>query len=147
MPSLIVPQGYGKGKPNRRLLPTNPFAAIVRSRQNASKKRYVGKVWKGVGQNAGGLGEAPGRKVGKVAGAHIEDMVELRKSIVLCTHCTHKFYYRRAKYYKDGRFGPKVLDRCDGCRSYNGDGQLFLPEERLVDFSGIAKPGQVWRPV
>lgn len=145
MTSLIVPRGLGTGKPGRRDV-ENPFARIVRGRARPNQQRYRGPVWRGVGPDAAGLVEAPGRKVGRTAGGYIDDLCQLRKSIVLCDVCQSRFYYRRAHYYRDERYGACVLSNCDGCREYTARGRLYLPEERLVDASGMARPGQVWRP-
>jgi hypothetical protein len=119
---------------------------MIRRRISAAHQRYRGPVWKGVAEHAGGLPEAPGRKVGATPGGYIDDFVSLRKSIVLCDACQPKFYYRRAKYYKDEVHGSRVLSSCDGCRDYTQRGRLYMPEERLTDSSGVAQPGQCWSP-
>ena len=144
MTSIIVPSRYAEGKPNRR--PVNVFSKILRGRRDPFNKRYRGPVWKGVAQDAL-IGEHPGRRYGQLPGAWISDLVERRKAIVLCeTPCQSKFYYKRAAYYKDERYGSCVTGTCDGCREYTTRGRLYLPEERLVDFSGKARPGQCWSP-
>lgn len=145
MTTLIVPRGYATGKPNRRPV-ANPFAGAIRRRLSAAHQRWVGPAWKGVPEHAGGLREAPGRKVGCAPGTHIDDMIQLRKSIVLCDTCSYRFSPKRVKYYRDEIYGARVLSPCDGCREYSQRGQLFLPEERLTNSSGIAEPGQVWKP-
>jgi hypothetical protein len=144
-PSLIVPERFAAGKPNQQRVP-NPYAVAVRSRVDRFNKRWRGNVWKGVGPNEG-MTEHPGRKYGQVPGAWVSDLVALRKAIVLCdTPCQSKFFYRRAHYYKDEVYGSRATATCDGCREYTTRGRLYLPEERLVDSSGKARPGQCWSP-
>lgn len=145
-PRLIVPRGYANGKPGRRAEGNpfrNPFAQILRRRKSPAQRRYVGPVWKGVGPQPD---EHPGRAYGQVVGAWISDLVELRKVIVLCDGCAFRFYYKRAKFYKDALFGPRAIATCDGCRTYTVRGQIFMPEERLIESSGEILSGQCWAP-
>ena len=136
-PRLIVPERFGTGKPNPRRTP-NPFARFARNSR---------QVWKGYAPNRV-LPEHPGRKAGQLAGTWVSDLAERRKAIVLCdTPCQSKFYYKRAGYYRDGRYGARAVATCDGCKQFTTRGQLYLPEERLVDSSGRIGPGQVWSPV
>ena len=94
-----------------------------------------------------GLVEHPGRKSGQLAGTWVSDLAERRKAIVLCeTPCQSRFYYKRAQYYKDERYGSRATARCDGCREYTTRGRLYLPEERLTEPSGMSRPGQCWSP-
>lgn len=141
---LIVPSRFAKGKPNRRKVRfVNPFAEIVKRRKSIQSKRYYGKVWKDTGYQP--IPEAPGREMGKPHGTYISDMVELRKTILLCWRCKPKFFYKRALYYKDEVF-PHASGRCDACDRYDNRGQLYLPEEALSDPGGMLRPGQCWTP-
>jgi hypothetical protein len=145
MMSLIVPSQYALGKPNRRPV-ANSFAQILRGRKNPKNKRYRGPVWKGVGQHEGMI-EHPGRKFGQLPGVWISDLTERRKVVVLCdTPCQSKFYYKRAQYYRDERYGSCATGTCDGCRKYTTRGRLYFPEERLTEPSGMSRPGQCWSP-
>jgi hypothetical protein len=144
-PSLIVPSQYARGKPNRRPV-VNEYARVVRGRKDPRNTRYRGPVWKGAGKN-GGMLEHPGRKYGQVPGSWIDDLTQLRKVIILCdTPCQSKFYYKRAQYYRDERYGSRATATCDGCRKHTTRGRLYLPEERLTDPSGMSRPGQCWSP-
>lgn len=144
MASLIVPSHYARNKPNRRAV-TNVFARIVHNRKSG-QRRYRGPVWKGVAPNAGGMTEHPGRPMGRPVGTWVDDLVQLRKTLVFCELCQHRFSERNASYYKDTRYGNCVHSKCDGCKEHTARGRLYLPEERLVEFSGMSKPGQVWHP-
>jgi hypothetical protein len=66
----------------------------------------------------------PGRKIGGTHGSWISDLVELKKSIVLCHACTRKFDHKKNNYYKQCEF-PHVLGKCDACKNF-GKGDLFL---------------------
>ncbi len=130
-----------------RAKPTgNVWANMVRRRKSITHKRYRGPAWKGVGPNAGGLVEHPGRKHGEVVGSWIDGLTARRKVIVLCSGCMSKFHYKRVQYHKDERFGQTATGTCDGCRDYTTKGRVFLPEESLVQASGHALPGQCWIP-
>ena len=153
---LIVPSRYAAGKPGRqredisvlgvareRQVPTNPFAWILRRRKSAAHRRYRGPVWKDTGQMP--LVEAPGRALGKPHGSYIDDLVQLRKVVLLCWKCMPRFYYKRAHYYKDEVF-PRYCGSCDACREHTEQGKAFFPEERLAEPGGRLRPGQVLTP-
>ncbi len=131
--SLIVPSRYAVGKPGRRKI-SNPFASM---------RRHATRVWKDEGKRP--LNVHPGRKYGATVGGWISDLTELRKAIVLCWRCQSKFYYKRAKYYRDEVF-PYATGTCDGCRQIAVQGKLYIPEERLSDPGSLVKPGQCWTP-
>ena len=58
--------------------------------------------------------EDKGRHWKRPAGGYIDDLAALRKCIVLCSFCVHKFNPRRNRYRKETDF-PQVTGRCDGC--------------------------------
>lgn len=90
--------------------------------------------------------EAPGRPVGHPEGSWIADLVALRKAIILCRTCDHRFDPDRHHYYKDRKF-PFVQGRCDGCRQFAYQGRLHIHESALADPGGKLRSGQVWTPV
>ena len=59
----------------------------------------------------------PGKKVRLSSGAWVTDLAELRKSILLCAHCSSKFDHKKYLYYKQREF-PYALGKCDGCDSF-----------------------------
>lgn len=146
MASLIVPERFARDKPGRRKVP-NLFATMLKRRKSPAHKRYYGKVWNRRGEQLAydPIAQHPGRKYGNTVSSWISDLVELRKCIVLCWRCKPKFYYKRAKYYRDEVF-PYASGNCDGCRKTVVQGQLYLPEENLTDPGGMQRPGQCWTP-
>ncbi len=72
----------------------------------------------------------PGRKVGSVAGAWIDDNVALQNSIMLCDACKHKFDAKAHNYWAQTRF-PTVWSKCDGCRKWSGQCAWFIHEALL----------------
>lgn len=91
--------------------------------------------------------EHPGKKYGKPVGGWIDDLVALKKAIILCWRCQPKFDHKRSNYYKDGRF-PYVVGRCDGCREMmNHQTKLYIHESFLGEPGGRTKAGQCWTPM
>lgn len=74
--------------------------------------------------------EAPGRKAGKPHGAFVAgDLAELKKAIILCDACHHKFDWKRAGYYPVYKYEKTpVMGNCDACRVMCQDARLFLYE-------------------
>ena len=71
-------------------------------------------------------------------GSHIYDLVALRKLILLCGNCEHKFPFKRAKYKRritgpvhpvDGPLHRLAVGPCDGCKEPFTRVQAFMPEE------------------
>lgn len=152
---LIVPRGYAEGRPGQRKVelsvfgvptekqvPTNPFARLLR-RRKFGQRSYRGPVWKDTGEMP--LVEAPGRRFGKPHGSYIDDLVALRKVVLLCWKCVPRFYYKRTGYYKDEVF-PRYCGSCDACREHTEQGKAFYPEECLSEPGGRLRPGQVLTP-
>ena len=139
---IIVPNRYAEGRKVVRRF-RNPFASMLKARKSPTQRRYYGKVWKYRGEKT--LREAPGRPMGKPHGTHISDMVDLRKVILLCWRCQPRFFYKRAKYYKDLVF-THTTGKCDACKEFEPRAQAYYPEERLAEPGGILRPGQVITP-
>lgn len=90
------------------------------------------------------LVEYQGRKLGGTAGSHMDDMVALKKAIILCFSCLHRFGEpRRKNYYKDRRFGY-VNGKCDDCRKHYNRAALLIHEEYLTGQGEKSRPGQSW---
>lgn len=73
--------------------------------------------------------EDKGRKAGKPAGSHIGDLVDLRKSIVLCPSCTSGFNAKKARYYRQREYAY-VQGNCDNCRLFQNC-SFFIPDEHV----------------
>lgn len=86
--------------------------------------------------------EHPGRKAGvkgTSAAAWIDNLVSLRKFIILCSFCRHKFNFRKHHYRRfyvpdiTGRTdGFMVNGKCDACKQETallGGGSGFIHEE------------------
>ncbi len=56
------------------------------------------------------------------------DLAALRKSVVLCSFCSHKFNPRANHYRKETDF-PAVVGRCDGCKAHDIRCTLYVAEE------------------
>jgi hypothetical protein len=72
-----------------------------------------------------------GRKKGTTGGSLVGDMVQLRKTIILCGSCQHKFDWRHNNYFSVWRYEHQpVVGECDVCklRITGNDGRLFLHE-------------------
>lgn len=77
--------------------------------------------------------EAPGRRVGSLAGTWNADRVALRKAIILCDFCAHKFNPRRVNYE---RWRPCTsIAKCDDCRRMSPHAVVFI-HESLHELSG-----------
>lgn len=72
--------------------------------------------------------EDRGRPMRRVAGGYVADLAGLRKSIVLCAMCTHKFNPNAHHYRKETDF-PQVTGRCDGCKAHDIRCTLYVAEE------------------
>lgn len=65
--------------------------------------------------------------------AHLDDMIELRKAVILCDSHARKFKPRAAHY--ELHPAPnlrRVIGNCDSCRTF-GPGALFLHESQALD--------------
>ena len=90
--------------------------------------------------------EHPGRDIGKPHGVYVTDLGERRQSIVLCRACKHKFDPLRYQYYVDKRFAY-CQGRCDACKEFEPQAQLFIAEEYLTGPNGYpTHHGHSWVP-
>ena len=62
--------------------------------------------------------EAPGKPWSRVAGGWLDDHVQLRRFITLCTDCTPKFNPRRHEY-EVWRQNQYVIGRCTACSRHD----------------------------
>lgn len=72
-----------------------------------------------------------GRRIGKPAGSYIADLVALKKAIVLCGLCVHKFDAKRNHYFHEKSM--RVQGNCDGCRRFSPQANLCVHESSLGD--------------
>ena len=93
------------------------------------------------------LAEDPGRKRGQTAGTYIEDLSQLKKTIVLCPMCIYAFNWRRHGYYSVTHYEHiQCRGTCDGCRNQTDRG-MFLIHETNVDACWMRKDeGRKFRP-
>ena len=71
--------------------------------------------------------EAPGRPARRIAGGWIADLTGLRKCIVLCGQCTHKFNPKLYHYRKETEM--QASGRCDGCKAHDIRCTLYVADE------------------
>ena len=69
-----------------------------------------------------------GKKKGRVAGGWIADIAAMKKVILLCSTCTHKFNPGRVHYRKEKEF-PVCQGVCDGCSTYDHQCSWYIYEE------------------
>lgn len=74
-----------------------------------------------------------GRRRGQSSGTHIDNLVALRKTVILCDTCQHRFDWKRHGYYSVKRYERRPAHgECDGCKAdIHGDefGAVFFPDE------------------
>lgn len=71
-----------------------------------------------------------GRKVGRIPGGHIADLVALRQTIILCDSHHRKFDAKRAGYFEEKKI--QCGGQCDACREeMPANGHLFIHEDFL----------------
>lgn len=77
--------------------------------------------------------EAPGRKAGRSHGGFVAgDLAELKKAIILCEACQHKFDCKRHGYYSVWKYEKTpVMGNCDACRVMCTEARLFLEESTV----------------
>ena len=83
--------------------------------------------------------EYPGRPMGQPHGTHVTDEAELKKCVILCEGCAHKFDPKKYHYYLTREF--KIQGRCDGCKQHSQRARFFIHESSLG-----RKHGQCWTP-
>ena len=72
--------------------------------------------------------EADPRRHGKPHGSYVVDLADLRKMVLLCPACVHKFDYKRHKFRKEKEF-PYVNGKCDACLVFDTYCSMFIAEE------------------
>lgn len=74
--------------------------------------------------------EAPGRPRGRAHGGFVAgDLAALKKAILLCPGCYHKFDWKRHGYYPVWKYEKThVVGNCDACKVHSNAGRLFLYE-------------------
>jgi hypothetical protein len=87
--------------------------------------------------------EAPGKRSGKTAGSHMDELWTLHKAIWLCWECKHKFDHVRHRYFYEKNL--RVNARCDGCGEHRQNSHLFIHESTVVQ-NGKSRHGDSWRP-
>lgn len=70
-------------------------------------------------------GRSLGRRPGRLPGGRIDDLVGMRKAIMLCLDCVGKFDKKGADYATKPNL-PFVRGRCDGCERYANRAHLFV---------------------
>ena len=76
-----------------------------------------------------------GRRVGSIAGAHIDTLAAQHKAIVLCYGCAPKFNAKAYHYFVEKKV--PVTGLCDGCRAPGNQHVMHVHESLL---------GVSWRP-
>lgn len=80
---------------------------------------------------------APSRKRGSVPGSYIDDMVALRKVVLLCPLCIDGFSWKSKRYNKEDMF---CTAKCDVCRTPTEYAVAFIPEENWRTAHPFDKP-------
>lgn len=71
--------------------------------------------------------EAVGRKSGKPVGSYIGDLVDLKKTILLCDSCC-KGFNPEANHYIQHKAIAKVRGKCDACREFSNTCNCYSPD-------------------
>jgi hypothetical protein len=87
--------------------------------------------------------EAPGRKVGRLAGGHISDLAALKHCLTLCPECRKKFNHVRNDYVL-WRREWFVVAHCDGCRELNPRCLAFIHESTVPDVGEVHRRRGRW---
>lgn len=75
----------------------------------------------------------PGPPKRRVPGGFVAgDLAELKKSILLCPSCHHKFDWKRYCYYPVWKYEHmNVRGNCDACKAHTDVGRFFLHETNV----------------
>ena len=76
--------------------------------------------------------EHPGRPSGSVAGGWIDDFVALKRCIMLCPFCVHKFN-PRAAHYEVWRTDLYSVARCDDCKHLSRQIRTFIHQSQHAE--------------
>jgi len=71
-------------------------------------------------------GQSAGRPSGRLPASHVDDLVQLRKAIMLCRDCVGKFLAEKAGYVAKKNL-PFARGRCDHCQHYVERARMFVP--------------------
>lgn len=74
----------------------------------------------------------PGRKIGRVHGGWIADLVGLRKCIILCPFCKPKFNPKKHEYVP-WRRDTFCVSKCDACKELDPRCVAFIHETLIPD--------------
>lgn len=74
---------------------------------------------------------APWKQSCITPGSHIHDLAALRKCIMLCSFCEHKFNAKRARYRRK-HFLSGLIGECDGCGEKGIHCAAFVHEESTL---------------
>ena len=85
-----------------------------------------------------------GKRSGKPAGTHIDDLSAQAMAIWLCFQCRSKFDHERAHYFYEKNM--RVRGNCDACKTFDVEAHLFIHESTLTDPGGKSRHGHVWTP-
>ena len=83
-------------------------------------------------------GEARGRGPKQGVGGWIADLAALKKVILLCSGCTHKFNPGRVQYRREKEF-PVCQGKCDGCNTFDSKCSWYIHEELYKDVLSTAQ--------
>ena len=72
-----------------------------------------------------------GKKSCVTAGSHLSDLCALRKCVMLCSRCEHKFDAKRARYRRK-HFLSGLIGECDGCGEKGTHCAAFVHEESTL---------------
>ena len=71
------------------------------------------------------------------AGSWVSDLASLKKLVLLCSGCTHKFNPAKLGYRRDPEF-PHSLGKCDGCSTFDMKCVAFFHEEVFTQVRSTA---------
>lgn len=78
--------------------------------------------------------EDKGRPVGKPKGSHLDDLIALRKAVLLCRLCAPQLVKVARKYqYREDPKMPVVRASCDCCREHDDQARCFLHESLIPE--------------
>lgn len=75
---------------------------------------------------------------GRTAGSWVYDLAALKKLILLCPFCTHKFNPAKVGYRKDKEF-PHYIGKCDGCGTLDIRCSAYFHEEIFTQVRSTAE--------
>ena len=82
-------------------------------------------------------GEADPKPATLTAGSWIADLAALKKVILLCSACTHKFNPGRVMYRREKEF-PICQGKCDGCNVFDSKCSWYIHETLYTEIRSTA---------